>query len=69
MNEIKKHRNAVKISQDELGQMIGCLGSTIGNYERCIRAPDINVCRCIVKAFRKKGLEVTLDEVFPLENA
>jgi len=67
MNKIKVYREAAKLTQRELGRMIGSTQAAIGNYEKGIRAPDINVCKRIITALRESDSEVTLDKVFHCE--
>ena len=68
-NQIEKYRKEAGLSQTELGAPVGWKQSRISNYERSDRTPDIDDARTIVLAFAAHGVEVTLDDLFPLAAA
>ncbi|PHM68147.1 helix-turn-helix transcriptional regulator [Xenorhabdus kozodoii] len=65
MNKIKKIRTGLGITRKGLAEIVGCTPGAIGHYENGRRKPDLAVCRTIVSAFRGRGVELTLDDVFP----
>ena len=71
-NKIKSYRSELRLSQAALAEAIretvatvDIGGSTIGNWEKGLRDPDLVSCRAVVHCFLRLGLEVTLDDVFP----
>lgn len=71
MNEIKKYREQAKLTQSQLGEMIGVGQGAIGHYESGRREPGLEECRSIVSALADAGAvtdtgePVGLDDVFP----
>lgn len=66
-NRISEKRALAGLSQAGLAQAADWHQSRLSNYERGTRVPDIDDARLIVIAFRKHGVAVTLDELFPVE--
>jgi len=70
-NRIKEMRESINLSQRALAEGIvhiaGVGESAIGNYENQTRKPDLSICRAITAFFVSRGLNVTLDDVFPPE--
>lgn len=67
MSNLRKIREALKVSQTTLADKIGCSQSAIGHYEKGRRHPDLNTCRQLVAALNSMGAKVELDDVFPPE--
>ncbi|MDW6016752.1 helix-turn-helix transcriptional regulator [Vibrio plantisponsor] len=65
MNNISLFRSQAGISQSKLGELVGVIPSTIGNYESGIRAVNINMGWKIVNAFTALGIQCQFTEVFP----
>lgn len=68
MNRIRHFRQKANMTQQFLAEELSCQQATISNYENG-RTPDLAVCRGIVGVFRRHGLDVELDDVFPAENS
>ncbi|EAA9527302.1 helix-turn-helix transcriptional regulator [Salmonella enterica] len=67
MNKISSVRKTIGITQQQLAGFLGWKQSRIGNYEACVRTPDLISCRKIVGALNALGADCTLDSVFPPE--
>lgn len=67
MSNLRKIREAVKVSQTALADKVGCTQGAIGHYESGRRQPDLKMCRQLVDALNSFGAEVQLDDVFPPE--
>lgn len=67
MSNLRKIREAVKVSQTVLADKVGCTQGAIGHYESGRRQPDLKMCRQLVDALNSFGAEVQLDDVFPPE--
>lgn len=65
MSNLRKIREALKVSQTALAEKIGCSQGAIGHYETGRRQPDLNTCRQLVVALNSFGAKVELDDVFP----
>ncbi|MBL4265723.1 helix-turn-helix transcriptional regulator [Vibrio fluvialis] len=65
MNNISLFRSQAGISQSKLGELVGVIPSTIGNYESGIRSVNINMGWKIVNAFSALGIKCQFTEVFP----
>jgi len=70
MNNIKHYRDLAGITQSDLASLIGKSGqSSIANYERGIREPDISTLKAIRDAFVSKGISCTLDDLVTANQA
>jgi putative transcriptional regulator len=67
MNRIIELREKHDIKQIELADALSWHQSRLSNYEHGRREPSLKHSRSIVTAFRKLGVECTLDDVFPPE--
>jgi len=67
VNNLRKIREALNISQTALAELVGCSQGAIGHYEAGRRTPSLFVCRELVKALNRSGAKVQFDEVFPPE--
>jgi len=65
MNNIRIFRERVGLTQSDLAKMVGCTRGAICHYETGRRGMDIDLCRTFIAAFRKHGIEVSLDDLFP----
>lgn len=65
MNNIRTFRERVGLTQSDLAKMVGCTRGAICHYETGRRGMDIDLCRTFIAAFRKHGIEVSLDDLFP----
>jgi len=65
MNNIRLVRERIGITQSELAKVVGCTRGAICHYETGRRGMDIELCRTFISAFKKHGVEVTIDELFP----
>ncbi|HCD9772882.1 helix-turn-helix transcriptional regulator [Enterobacter hormaechei] len=67
MSNLRKIREAIKVSQAILAEKVGCTQGAIGHYESGRRHPDLKMCRQLVDALNSFGAKVQLDDVFPPE--
>lgn len=65
MSNLRKIRQAIGLSQGELGEMVGQSQSSIGHYEKGRRIPSLSTCRALVNALNKLGAKAKFDDVFP----
>lgn len=65
MNNIRTFRERVGLTQSDLAKMVGCTRGAICHYETGRRGMDIDLCRTFIAAFKKHGMEVSLDDLFP----
>lgn len=65
MNNMKRIRREVKMTQNQLAQMVGSTQGAISHYETGRRVPSLDLSRHIVKALTSRGLEASVDDVFP----
>ncbi|EIX9050879.1 helix-turn-helix transcriptional regulator [Klebsiella oxytoca] len=68
MSNLRMNREAAKVSQTALAEMVGCTQGAIGHYESGRRQPDLKTCRKLVEALNAFGANVKLDDVFPPEH-
>ncbi|MFC0268549.1 helix-turn-helix domain-containing protein [Kushneria aurantia] len=60
---LKVLRKRAAMTQRELGEATNLGQTAIANYETGYRTPDLDKVRAIVSALRRRGVEVTLDDV------
>lgn len=65
MNNMKKIRKSLGLSQSSLADTIGVTQGMIGHYESGYRKPSLTISRIIVSFFNEHGANCTLDDVFP----
>ena len=65
MNKIRNFREQVWLTQSDLARVVVCTRGAICHYETGRRGMDIDLCRLFISAFKKHGVEVTLDDLFP----
>lgn len=65
MNNLRNLRKKMSITQKELATDIGCSVSAIGHYEAERRSPDIPTCHKIINAFSRRGVRISIEDIFP----
>ncbi|NBM87375.1 helix-turn-helix domain-containing protein [Proteus sp. G2661] len=65
MNNISRYRKKLGITQNDLAKELGCTKGNVSHYENGRRKADLDVCRNLVDFFNKKGVKVTIDDLFP----
>ena len=70
MNQIKKWRTKLQLTQSQLAESCGWPGSQarISNYELGLRTPSMRECRSLVSALNKHGANCGIDDIFPAED-
>ncbi len=64
-NQIRKYRRAAGMTQTDLAAYLDCEQSTISNYERGDRTPGLDEIRLMVSAFKDRGVNTSIDDLFP----
>lgn len=59
------YRKKAGLTQSDLGELLGRCYTGIGHFERDIRTITLDFAREVVAAFNKKGVDCTVDDVFP----
>lgn len=67
MHKVKFFRKQAGKSQADLAKEIGLVPSAISNYENGTRTIDIPTAQKIVRALNRWGMDVSLSDVFPVE--
>ncbi len=62
--QLKKYREQAGLTQAELAASIGVTQQAIANYENQHRAPSVRMCMAIIKALKKSGVDVTIEDLF-----
>ena len=62
--QLKKYREQAGMTQAELAASIGVTQQAIANYESQSRAPSVRKCLVIIKALKKRGVDVTIEDLF-----
>ncbi len=66
MSIFKRFREHVRWSQADLAARLGLSGqSTVGNYERGDRLPEIDVAYRFLDLARAHGFQATLEDIYP----
>lgn len=65
MNNMKRIRREVRLTQNQLASMVGSTQAAISHYETGRRKPSLDLSRNIVKAFVSAGIRASIDDVFP----
>lgn len=68
MNKIREIRKRLNISQESLAKGLNISQGAISHYELGRRDVDLSTCRKITKFFVVKGINVSIDDVFPPKN-
>lgn len=66
MNRIKHYRELARLTQSDLANRVNLEQCTISHYENLRRTPDLATCRSIVSVFCDEGVNVGIDDVFPV---
>lgn len=66
-NRIAFYRGKAKISQLELAELTGLTPAAVSYHERGLREPLVETGKIYVQIFRKLGINVNLDKLFPIE--
>ena len=62
--QLKKYREQAGMTQAELAASIGVTQQAIANYENQHRAPSVRMGLGIIRALKKRGVDVTIEELF-----
>lgn len=62
--QLKKYRELAGLTQAALAASIGVTQQAIANYENLHRAPSVRMCMIIIKALKKRGVDVTIEDLF-----
>ncbi|MDQ4326116.1 helix-turn-helix transcriptional regulator [Klebsiella michiganensis] len=65
MNNLRKLRQSLHLTQRGLADEIGQSISSIGHYESGRRTPDIKTCHQLVEALSKNGERLSIEDIFP----
>ena len=65
MNNLRKLRQSLHLTQRSLADEIGQTISSIGHYESGRRTPDIKTCHQLVEALSKNGERLSIEDIFP----
>ncbi|BBT89899.1 helix-turn-helix transcriptional regulator [Enterobacter roggenkampii] len=65
MNNLRKLRQSLHLTQKGLADEIGQTISSIGHYETGRRTPDIKTCHQLVEALSKNGKKLSIEDIFP----
>ncbi|HED1420114.1 TPA: helix-turn-helix transcriptional regulator [Kluyvera georgiana] len=65
MNNLRKLRQSLHLTQRGLADEIGQTISSIGHYESGRRTPDIKTCHLLVEALSKNGEKLSIEDIFP----
>lgn len=67
--DIRTLRAKADMTQRELAEACGLGQSAIGNYEAGIRMPSLEVAQKIIAVIRSRGVDVSIEDVFPASAA
>ncbi|MBQ0955956.1 helix-turn-helix transcriptional regulator [Serratia symbiotica] len=65
MNNIRIVRERAGLTQSELAKLVGRTSGAICHYETGRRRVGIGLCQKFIHAFKKQGIYVTIDDLFP----
>ena len=68
-NQIKSYRQKIGLTQSQFADAMGVGQPTVSNYENGGRTVDIDGARVLVRTFKLFGLSLTLEDLFPIEQA
>jgi putative transcriptional regulator len=69
MNNLKKIRENVGLTQHELAQKIKVTKASVSNYETGFRKPKLKVAQRIAIAISDSGFSCSVDDIFPYQQA
>lgn len=67
VNKISLYRKKLGLTQADLAKELGCTKGNISHYENGRRKVDLEVCRKLVRFFNDNGIQVSIDDIFPLK--
>lgn len=65
MSNLKAIRKSINLTQKDLASDIGHTPASVGHYEAGRRSPDVDTCHLIIGALKKRGMDVTFEDIFP----
>lgn len=65
MSNLKTIRKSINLTQRDLAADIGHTPASVGHYEAGRRSPDVDTCHLIIDALKKRGMDVTFEDIFP----
>ena len=69
MNNLKKMRENVGLTQLELAQKINVTKASVSNYETGFRKPNLKVAQQIAIAISDSSFSCSVDDLFPYQQA
>lgn len=69
MSNLKTIRKSINLTQKDLAKDIGHTPASVGHYEAGRRSPDVDTCHLIIGALKKRGMDVTFEDIFPHTSA
>lgn len=67
-NNLKAIRNALKLTQTGLAQLIGCSQGNIGHYESRGQRIRQEVAQRIIEVAKQRGVVITLEDIYGEKN-
>lgn len=64
MNNLRAIRKQLKLTQADLGKLIGCTQGNIGHYENRKQTIPPEVAMQIISVAKERGLEITLEDIY-----
>jgi putative transcriptional regulator len=64
MSQIKEIRLRLRLTQEALGEVIGCSQGNVGFYERGDQLLPVDRAEKLIDYAKPKGLRLTLDQIY-----
>ncbi|HGJ5866451.1 helix-turn-helix transcriptional regulator [Arsenophonus nasoniae] len=64
MNNIKKLRKKIDMSQIAFAKVLGLSQGAVAHYEKGRRSPNVDMAKKILSAFNNRGVYCTFEDVF-----